>query len=323
MKYNIDLVKEKLNEEKTLSEVCKELNYPYKQIHRYIKKEDVNYKKRKKLTKEDVFIIKSAIYDRYKKGESLKSLSEEFKIDRGSIKKIFIKENLSLVQECKIRCKDINHDFFEKIDSELKSYLLGFFTADGTINRRGNSISVLIQERDIEILDLFKEAFNDKKDFYKYKKKKETHQNRLKFVLNSERNKKNILNKGINYNKTEFLFNLPNEYVEEPFIKDFIRGYFDGNGSIILPSKKSRVTKFKITSTNLDFLLFCKNIFVNLGCSFVKIENYQHLKAKTLYIQNKKSIQIVFNYLYNNDKCLYKLNRKYEKLKRVALSLSD
>lgn len=104
--------------------------------------------------------------------------------------------------------------------------------------------------------------------------------------------------------------------MDKGLYKHFIRGYFDGDGSIILPTPKSRVTKFKITSSNKDFLVFCKELFEKIGCYNIKIDYPKNNLAASLYIQNKPSIKLIYDYLYSE--CNYCLKRKYDKMKYVA-----
>ena len=78
--------------------------------------------------------------------------------------------------------------------------------------------------------------------------------------------------------------------MKESLWPHFIRGYFDGDGSIILPTKNSRNTVFKITSTNKEFLLFCYNIFEKLGCTNINIEKRNNNAAFNLVVKNKNSI---------------------------------
>ena len=50
--------------------------------------------------------------------------------------------------------KEIDHSFFNTIDSEIKAYLLGFFYADGCVQNDGR-ISVRIQKEDECITKLY------------------------------------------------------------------------------------------------------------------------------------------------------------------------
>jgi len=314
MKYNIEIVKQKLQtENNSLKEICRELNYPYVYISRLLVKQGIDSTKRKHLMKINEDLIRE-IHKKHKEGYTITELSNVYKICPPSIIRSF--EVLKLDYKYEYINRNINNNFFKVIDTEEKAYLLGFHAADGTINRNDNGMVLLIQERDKEILDYFKNAFWITKDYYKYPSKKETHQNRLKLIINSKVNQQNLINLGFPYDKTHNMFALPIEIMPKELYRHFIRGYFDGDGSIILPTKNSRVTKFKITSTNVDFLLFCKEEFEKIGCYNIKIEHRTNNLAKNLYIQNKPSIYLIYKYFYEN--CNFCLKRKYEKMNFVA-----
>jgi hypothetical protein len=118
----------------------------------------------------------------------------------------------------------VNETFFEKIDTEEKAYLLGFLFADGFIGKNLSYIEITLHKKDIEVLQNFVKHlyYNDRpistvKVVYK------------RVVINSVKMVKNLLNLGCTNSKT-FILKFPN--IEAPYYRDFIRGYFDGDGSV-------------------------------------------------------------------------------------------
>lgn len=314
MKYNLNLVLEKLeNKEKSLKDICEELNYPYKYISRLLVQSNQSIKSRKinNIPAKEIDLI----YEEFISGSTMLDLELKYGYSSETLKKYFNIYNYKITHKCKL-VKNLNHDFFKVIDTEEKAYLLGFFAADGTINKNGNGMAVLIQKDDVEILDYYKKAFNSQKDYYYYPAKKESHKDRLKIVINSKINKQNLIDLGFPCRKTYNMFSLPDKIMEESLYPHFIRGYFDGDGSIILPTKNSRNTTFKITSTNKEFLLFCYNIFENLGCTNITIETYKNNAAFNLVVKNKNSIVLIKDYLYKNSN--FYLKRKKDKIFNVA-----
>ena len=314
MKYNLNLVLEKLeNKEKSLKNICEELNYPYKYISRLLVQSNKSIKDRKinNISKKDINLI----YEDFSNGFTMSDLESKYGYSESTLKKYFNIYGYKITHKCKL-VKELNHNFFKIIDTEEKAYLLGFFAADGTINKTGNGMAVLIQKDDVEILDYYKKAFNSQKDYYHYPAKKETHKDRLKIVINSKINKQNLINLGFPCRKTYNLFSLPNKIMKESLWPHFIRGYFDGDGSIILPTKNSRNTVFKITSTNKEFLLFCYNIFEKLGCTNINIEERDNNAAFNLIVKNRNYILLIKEYLYKNSN--FYLKRKKDKIFNVA-----
>ena len=65
----------------------------------------------------------------------------------------------------------IRHDFFSEIKTELQSYLLGFYTADGSIDEKRKTLRIHLQKCDSEIVYLYKENISpDARIFQELKK---------------------------------------------------------------------------------------------------------------------------------------------------------
>lgn len=118
----------------------------------------------------------------------------------------------------------VNENFFEKIDAEEKAYLLGFLFADGFIGKNLSYIEITLHKKDIEVLENFVKNlyYNDRpintvKPTYK------------RVVINSVKMVNDLINLGCLNNKT-FILKFPN--IEAQYYRDFIRGYFDGDGSV-------------------------------------------------------------------------------------------
>lgn len=122
------------------------------------------------------------------------------------------------------------YDFFETIDTEEKAYWLGFIAADGYVTNR-NQIGITLSTKDRSHLEKFKKAISSTHKIYNYvydtTYKKDTEYSRI--LITSDKMKKDLVSKGILEQKT-FLLEFP--VTESNLIKDYIRGYIDGDGSI-------------------------------------------------------------------------------------------
>jgi acylphosphatase len=67
---------------------------------------------------------------------------------------------------------DVNHSYFDTIDSEDKAYWLGFITADGCVNEKGSSltVSVVLKGSDYEHLQKFADCLESDYPVYRYEK---------------------------------------------------------------------------------------------------------------------------------------------------------
>ncbi len=115
------------------------------------------------------------------------------------------------------------------------------------------------------------------------------------------------------------MFSSPKDIMSKELCRHFIKGYFDGDGSIILLTKDSRNTVFEITSTNIKFLFFCKEIFTELGCYNINIEKGTGDLVKNLIIKNKPSILKIRDFLYSNSNSNFSLKRKKTKFNKIKM----
>lgn len=130
------------------------------------------------------------------------------------------------------------HTFFTNIETEIQAYLLGFYASDGNINQERGTLRINLQERDSEIVYLFKDIICPDARTYKRDGVTINGRNSKKYVcqssfgvdINSFNICKSLVNLGFGYKKTYDDLHLPN--LDDDLIRHFIRGYFDGDGTI-------------------------------------------------------------------------------------------
>lgn len=170
----------------------------------------------------------------------------------------------------------VNENYFDNIDSHNKAYILGFLYADGFIqNARKHSsrkLGISIQEKDKKLLeDINKEL----ESTYSIK-----HYNvsggykigtpYVRLIISSPNLCEKVIEKGCLEHKTENLFFPTKEQVSYDLLPSFLRGYFDGDGSVYCSGSWS----VRIMGT-IPFLTEIINIF--------------DLKEKKLYNRNPDS----------------------------------
>lgn len=151
--------------------------------------------------------------------------------------------------EVDLRKYQINDNYV--FESHNGAYILGFLTADGYLpDTRGarNRIVLTLARKDEEILYRIKEELGYTGPIYQFYSG-ESPASSLTF--NSKEIRKNAEKYGIVNNKTfkikSLPYNLPDEYMI-----DYIRGYFDGDGSII--GGNDNKVSMSIVSANKEFL---------------------------------------------------------------------
>ena len=215
---------------------------------------------------------------------------------------------------------DYNNEFKE-IDTEQKAYFLGFMYADGCISliKRKNS-SYIKHQVQISLTDeqIIKELmkhfpfFNLQIfDFGKYKKSWNK-----QFAMRKANNQlfNDLSNHGMierKSGKNSQLLSIP--LLKKRLISHFIRGVFDGDGSINIATKRPNLRRLEICSSSKDYLLQIKSILKrhNVNCPIFR-EKYNNMSP--LYVLEwVKSEDIIDlrNFLYK-DATIF-LHRKREK----------
>lgn len=215
-----------------------------------------------------------------------------------------------------------NERYFEKIDKPEKAYLLGFITADGCVYNGSNKTSFRFQmnlkESDSYVLDfLQKEIESDYKIQFKEvafdKSGKKSRSALLK--INSTAFCKDLISLNVVPRKS-MKESIPLKKIPKEFLRYFILGYFDGDGSIsytkssphisILGSKKMCEQLNKIFVDNgIDQNVFFdrnKKIFglrINNTKNKIKLYNFLY-KDHVFFLKRKKEI---FDSFVSNKNC--------------------
>lgn len=239
------------------------------------------------------------------KTSNLKETALHFGLSYDSMKNVLNRYNLREIKRTnKQSYKYQESNFFEKIDSDIKAYFLGFMFSDGYISEDTYSeyAGLTLQKQDKYILELFKNNLDAHCVISEYK-------NSVKLTIVNLKVVEQLKKLGIKRNKSLKDFNIPN--IPNDLKNSFIRGYFDGDGCITL--KSSGYSMVSICSNSEIFLKDIQNVLnVNNITSSVRCE--QGKRKNKLYVLNINKIndRIKFkNYIY--DKSLAHLIRKFDK----------
>lgn len=208
----------------------------------------------------------------------------------------------------------INQSFFDLINNEQSAYMLGLLFADGAVNIKNYNICLCLAEKDKDILTKFASlmfANVDDTDISTYKSKQKPFNNYCRVNVNSKYMINKLINLGCTPRKSMTL-RFPEQLKEENILRHFIRGYFDGDGSII---QKTRA--LTITST-LQFCTKTSEIINKYAAIEPKIYKYKNVYRLTVHGRNK-AIKIL-DWLYR-DATIY-LRRKNEIYKNIKAESS-
>lgn len=195
--------------------------------------------------------------------------------------------------------------YFKNIDSQEKAYWLGFIYADGCISdtsKKGNKrFQLTLSIKDLAHLEDFKKAINASHLIHQYvvKKGKMIGHKYATIKITSDDFCNDLILHGCTPRKSNALF-FPS--LEKSFINHFIRGYFDGDGSVFISKEKhwrtkkiSDVIHYRFGGTESFLSSVAKEI--NLGKSLKKAK--RSVMYELSYKRNKKVIPFK-DYLYHN-----------------------
>ena len=183
-------------------------------------------------------------------------VGERFNVGHKVITKILEERGIKRTAAKKRQYK-INEHYFDEIDTQNKAYILGFLYADGCNFPKKGTISMSLEERDKGILDrICYEMHNEHPlEFIDYSNKHDfgyTYKNQYRLLMFSSQMCEALESHGMVPNKS-LVLSFPN--IREDLLPHFIRGYFDGDGSI---AQGRRDTNFILTITSTNS--FCEKL---------------------------------------------------------------
>ena len=133
------------------------------------------------------------------------------------------------------RTYTVNENYFNNIDTEDKAYWLGFLYADGYITQRGFGLAVKSEDRPHiqKMLDAMDSDY-DIKDYVTSTKTKNNYGEHgySRVIVSHKQLREKLIQYGMVENKSLILEPPKIEFGTDELKRHFIRGFFDGNGSI-------------------------------------------------------------------------------------------
>lgn len=214
---------------------------------------------------------------------------------------------------------EIDEDFFQIINTEEKAYWLGFIYADGYITMP-HSFGIALAKRDIEHIKKLLKSLRTNHPLHNYQTNNEYGKNQYtRFLVKSKKVFNQLQSKGVKLRKS-LILEYPDEAILPKYLySDFIRGYFDGDGSLVLSTNS---INFKICGTK-EFLTKLVDIFNEVSEYDFKYKLFKRKddNKNNYYISygGKYKTYSIMNYLYENS-TIY-LDRKREKYEILKSSL--
>lgn len=205
---------------------------------------------------------------------------------------------------------------FKTIDTEEKAYFLGFAYADGCISKKrgkGNIFRMSLADKDIiyKLQELFPFFNTDTFDYSKYGENRSVQYAIRK--VSAELYEDLVLNGLLERKSGENAKNLKLPLLKEHLWNHFVRGVFDGDGSINIASKRPNLRRVEICSTSKEFLSELKFLLEehSINCPIFREKFNNKLPLYVLEWVNSNDIINLREFFYKNA-TIY-LNRKKEK----------
>jgi hypothetical protein len=192
---------------------------------------------------------------------------------------------------------NINFNFFENWTKE-SAYVIGFFLADGCVEPHLNRISCELSMKDYNHLFNIKKLMDCENPICIKKTR-----NSCALYIHNKKMVNDIIIKGVIPNKSARA-RLPE--VPEEFLRDLIRGYFDGDGSFYQDNSKKTYQFLG----NINFISDLEKKLEKIGCSKKNpsIHNKGSVNCYRIRYSSKEDIKKIFNFMYYSN--CFNLTRK-------------
>ena len=250
----------------------------------------------------------------YEQGVSAKSLGMKYNIDKRRVQKWADQKGMLRDRSAAHRFTKLNENILDNIDSSEKAYWLGFFYADAYNSNITNTITVSLQSKDVNHLYKLAKFFDLPESKVTYFKSKEGYEhNSLKLY---SKHLCETLNKLGCPQAKSFIITYP-QWLDNQFTVPFIRGMFDGDGS--LAHRSNNEWKWSLATTKecgeaiQRIILKELDLIVNLSCISKTGNNTYELESNG----NEKVLKLA-TWLYQDSTESTRLDRKYTRMLELA-----
>ena len=227
-------------------------------------------------------------------------LAERYGLSKPTITKILSSFGTKRWSRAQIFSPDLAEDYFRRIDSYTKAYLVGFFTVDGCVfwkNAKSAFLRMELKDSDKYILEkLLAETRCNTKLVYSQRSKTYT------ATIHSKQMVQDLQQYNIEPRSSRtqrMATNIPDEYMGS-----YLRGVFDGDGSYAFYRRRNRSVHQKAVRLCSGSELFVRDVSEFLSARLgVNIPTIQTGEDNTYSIswQRNNDIEAIIEYLYKDE----------------------
>lgn len=207
-----------------------------------------------------------------------------------------------------------DESYFEKINSPEKAYWLGFIASDGYVNTPKGILEIGLQRQDENHIMKFAKAIKTNKPIYQ----KESKYNNKSYPssllrINSHRMINDLNKLGI-VDRKSLIYRPPTkEQVPDNFIKYYILGLFDGDGTVSISKNGRYMSSFLGTFETMYFI----QKFFHTDMAISEAHPGSNKNTYTLRYSEGPTKKIL-DYLYDEYSVEFCLRRKYQKYLEIC-----
>lgn len=203
-----------------------------------------------------------------------------------------------------------NKEYFN-VQSHNMAWVLGFLAADGCINKKGNGISISVSSIDREILERIKEDIEIENPIHDFTNRQGFDYSELNWTCKEHRAE---LEKYSIVPRKTFILEPPYK-LNKKYWLDYVRGYFDGDGSVNLINVKGKrhytALRWQVRSATSSILEFCLNVLESYGIPRVNIQEREYENSTLYTIQySTNPTKKIYEILYSTPSTLYLARKK-------------
>lgn len=260
----------------------------------------------------DLDII-NEIVERYNNGERYDYIAKEFHFDKEKVRFILEKYGNGVKEKSDaFRIYNINKHFFDNINTDVKAYILGLLYTDGCRRKRENHYQIILklQDRDVDILYKIKKAMNFERPLkfidLSLQPRDFNQRNQYSLIIDNKQIALSLEKWGIIPNKTKTL-KFP-DFLSENLIPHFIRGCWDGDGTISHNLKEQRAGFIGTYDMCVKIKEHIENK-LNVHFTIRKTESLSMDNLYTITIHGRIQLKKFLDYLYEDSNIHF--DRKY------------
>lgn len=190
--------------------------------------------------------------------------------------------------------KKYNDKYFEKIDSKDKAYFLGLLAADGNVSPRLTAVRIALKADDEDILEKFRSYLGDEAPELKIKFSKNHgvfSAPQKVLCLSKVLLVQDLIRHGVTPNKSKTLKIVCDL---KDYKKDFLRGVWDGDGSV-------SAKRFKVCTASIEFSHQLQNWIETISGIILPVKEEKLKSGNSLYvISGYKKDAPVIQAIYGN-----------------------